>query len=497
MTASSIALRGGLNPRAVWFAVLAGLLALAMLMPAQARPAPESFADLAEQLTPAVVNISTSQMVEVRRGRGVLPNLPPGSPLEEFFRRFEPQDNGQEGDQKEEREQNSLGSGFIIDPAGYIITNNHVIDGADKIVVTLSDTQEYDATLVGTDPETDVALLKIEASQPLPFVKFGESDKMRVGDWVIAIGNPFGLGGSVTAGILSARHRDIRSGPYDDYLQTDASINRGNSGGPMFNMAGEVIGINTAIFSPTGGNVGIGFAIPSSMVKTVAEQLRKYGKPRRAWLGVQAQSLTKDIAESQGLAKAKGAIVSTVNPEGPADKAGFKPGDIVIELDGTPVDDINHLLHLLARADIGRSVPVKILRDGKERILKVKLGERPGPDAQFAAATPGGDDKTTTSDRASILGMELRPVTPDMRAQMDLPGTVSGVAVLNVARNSDAGKKGLSPGDVIAQVNGADVTSPADVVAQVRQAEKQGRPTVLLRLFRQGSFFHTAVKIEG
>ncbi|MEO1613552.1 MAG: trypsin-like peptidase domain-containing protein, partial [Pseudomonadota bacterium] len=306
------------------FASLALIVVMAIASaPQPAHAAPESFADLAERLSPSVVNISTSQNVEAPEP-GERPELPPGSPFEELFRDFFDQE-GRPGP----RTQNSLGSGFVIDPEGFIVTNNHVIEDADEIVVNFADGSSLPATLVGTDPKTDVALLKVSPAEPLPFVKFGDSDTARVGDWVLAIGNPFGLGGSVSAGIISARNRDISSGPYDDFIQTDAAINRGNSGGPLFNMDGDVVGVNTAIISPSGGSIGIGFSVPSALVKNVVAQLREYGRTRRGWLGVRIQDVTDDIAEAIGLEEVAGALVTSV-PEGPAKESGMQDGDVIL-----------------------------------------------------------------------------------------------------------------------------------------------------------------------
>lgn len=487
----------GFKAGAVSLGLAVSFMLVQPIEPAYSWAAPESFADLAEEMSPAVVNISSTQKVEVnRRGNGLIPNLPPGSPLEEFFRRFgdrnqDPEDDGE----PLEREARSLGSGFVIDPEGYIVTNHHVIDGADTITIQFDDESEFEATLVGSDSETDIALLKITGDKPFPFVRFGDSDDVRVGDWVMAIGNPFGLGGSVTAGILSARHRNINATVYDDFLQTDASINRGNSGGPMFNMDGQVIGVNTAIFSPTGGNVGIGFAIPANMVQRVVGQLREFGRAKRGWLGVTINAVTKDIAQSLGMEKARGAIIGSVNENSPADKAGFEPGDVILKFAGEDVKDNSHLVKLVGQQPVGETIRVRVLRDEKELTVRVKLGERPLPQDQIASAAPA--DTPDDIEPASILGMNLRPVTPEMLEQMELPDGIGGVVVTDVKRRTDASDKGLSPGDVIVQVNGKTVTTPEDVEAQVAAAEEQGRPTVLLRLFRDGAYFHTAVKADS
>ena len=335
--------------------------------PAVARPAPDSFADLAAKLLPAVVNVSSSQTITARTRRGgggpEMPIFPPGSPFEQFFKDFlnkqRPGQRGGDNDQpKPERRAQSLGSGFIIDASGLVVTNNHVIEGADEISVILQDNTTLKAEVVGRDESGDIALLKVKSDKPLPTVDFGDSSAMRVGDWVLAIGNPFGLGGSVTAGIVSARGRDIHQGQYDDFIQTDAAINRGNSGGPLFNMDGQVIGINTAIFSPSGGSIGIGFSIPSNMAKNIVAQLKEYGRPRRGWLGVKIQQVTPDIAESLGLKDASGAMIAGVTDGGPADKAKLRNGDVILKFDGQPVKEMHNLPRIVADSSVGKEVPL-------------------------------------------------------------------------------------------------------------------------------------------
>jgi serine protease Do len=401
----------------------AGLLLVASLLltvpagPAAAR-GPDGFADLAEKLLPAVVNISSTQVSHERAQRGPeIPQFPPGSPFEEFFRDFLDRNRPD----APPRRVTSLGSGFVIDPSGYVVTNNHVIEDADEITVILQDNTNLKAKLVGKDTKTDVALLKVETDKPLPAVKWGNSDKARVGDWIIAIGNPFGLGGTVTAGIISARARDINSGPYDDYLQTDASINRGNSGGPMFNLDGEVIGINTAIFSPSGGSIGIGFAIPSSLAHNVVDQLRQFGVTKRGWLGVRIQTVTDDIAENLGLPKAKGALVAGVTEGGPAEKGGIQPGDVITAFDGKDVPDMKRLPRIVAETPIDKEATVDVWRKGKSTRLKVKVGELKEEEADDKSGTPAPEAQPR--ETATVLGLTLSALTDQLRERYKIdPG---------------------------------------------------------------------------
>ncbi|MGE5477574.1 MAG: DegQ family serine endoprotease [Bacteroidales bacterium] len=461
--------------------VLAALVAIAMLLhsfAASAREAPAGFSDLAERLLPAVVNISTTQTVKNPERVPEMPQFPPGSPFEEFFKEFFDRQMRQD---QAPRRATSLGSGFIIDAGGYVVTNNHVIADADEITVTLHDDSVYKATLVGRDTKTDLALLKIDpGKKALVAVGFGNSDASRVGDWVLAIGNPFGLGGTVTAGIVSARARDINAGPYDDFLQTDASINRGNSGGPMFNMAGEVIGINTAIFSPSGGSIGIGFAIPSSLAKPVVEDLRKFGKTRRGWLGVRIQSLDQELAESMGLPESHGALVAMVNDGSPAAKAGIKAGDVIIKFDGKDVSEMRKLPRIVAETPINKSVPVDIWRDGKRLTLNVAVGEMlDEPQEQARApekpqANPGGQTVPGT-------GLSVTTLTPQLREKFGLDEETNGVVVIDV-KDGPAADKGMKPGDVITEAGHKPVRNPGDLTKLVEQARGAGQKFLLLRV---------------
>ena len=458
---------------------------------ALARPAPDSFADLAARLLPAVVNISSSQTVLAqggdRPGLGPeMPQFPPGSPFEQLFRDFlERNHKNHDNPQAPPRRMQSLGSGFIIDPKGVVVTNNHVIEGADEITVTLQDGTTLKATVVGRDTKTDLAVLKVTPDKPLPALTFGDSDGSRVGDWVLAIGNPFGLGGTVTAGIISARGRDIQQGPYDNFIQTDAPINRGNSGGPLFNMDGDVIGINTAIYSPSGGSIGIGFSIPSNLAKTVVAQLRDYGHPRRGWLGVKIQQVTPDIAESLGLKDPTGAMVAAVDDNGPAAKAKLHTGDIILKFDNQDVKEMRALPRIVAETEINKQVPVEVWRDGKMQTMDVTVGELPDDQpTQLANATP---DKPAPAKPLELsgLGLQLGPITPDARDKYQIAQDQKGVLITDVGQGTAAAERGLKPGDVIVEVQQEEVATPAEVQERVEKVRKAGRGSVLFLV--QGS----------
>lgn len=461
----------------------------------QAVQAPISFADLVEKVKPAVVNISTTQKSvargpdEGRRMPGIpgLPGLPPGSPYEEFFKRFFGEQFGDQAPPPGEA--HALGSGFIVDPDGWVVTNNHVIGEADEIEVILQDGTRLTAEVKGKDDKTDVALLKIEPKQPLPFVQFGDSEKTRVGDWVVAVGNPFGLGGTVTAGIVSAHSRNINAGPYDDFMQIDAAINRGNSGGPTFNLAGEVVGVNTAIFSPTGGSVGIGFAIPANMAKMVVSELREKGRVDRGWLGVQIQDVTPDIAAGLGLATEKGALVADVMPDSPAVQAGFKQGDVIVQFGKEIVDDAHELPRLVAGIQEGSKVPVTVLRQGQKQILEVQVAKMPS-EQQMASARPA------TENRGG-LGVMLGSLTPEVRQQLSIGPEVSGVVVQDVQPGSPAARKGIKKGDVILSVNQKPISSPSELAQAIEQAKKDKKDKVVVLLNREGSQRFIALELPA
>ena len=490
--------------RSAMLAAVAASAAIgSMQAPALARPAPESFADLAATLQPAVVNISTTQQVEVGRQIPGMPALPPGSPWEEFFRRFmeERGSNGEEQGEPITREARSLGSGFIIDPSGYIVTNNHVITGrdgqtvVDKITVILNNDQRYEARVVGRDPATDLALLKIDATN-LPYVQWGDSESARVGDWVIAIGNPFGLGVTVTAGIVSALHREIGVGQYDRLIQTDASINRGNSGGPMFDANGRVIGIATAILSPTGGNIGIGFAIPAEQAKPVIDQLRTLGKVRRGWLGVRIQVVSEDIAEGLGFKEPKGAIVANVEENTPAAQAGVKQGDVILKFDGKEVDRHHSLQSIVSETKIGSTVNMEVLREGKPMTLRVTVAERPLGDGLTGPEPEQPKQEQVEGERTDQhLGLGLQPLTQEVRQRLGLDSDVSGVVISSVNPASDAAAKGLQPGDVLLAINQKRVSSPNEAAALVDAARKAGRDAVVLLVQRGEDVIHLGIRM--
>ncbi|MEM8793470.1 MAG: DegQ family serine endoprotease [Pseudomonadota bacterium] len=441
---------------------------------ADARPV--SFADLAERLSPAVVNISTSQTVD--RPQQGTPQVPEGSPFEDLFRDF----FDRRGQPRGQRPVQSLGSGFVISADGFVVTNNHVIADADEIQVNFPDGKSLTATLVGTDPKTDIAVLKIEPDEPLPFVKFGDSAISRVGDWVLAIGNPFGLGGSVSAGIISARNRDIQAGPYDDFIQTDAAINRGNSGGPLFNMDGDVIGVNTAIISPSGGSIGIGFSVPANLAKNVVAQLREFGETRRGWLGVRIQIVDDEMAEAVGLDDAKGALVADVTPSGPAEVAGIEAGDVILKFDGRDVEEMRDLPRMVAETPVGKAVRVVVFRKGKTVTVKVDLGRLEGSvaDAGGAATAPVKED-TSGGEATQVpeMGFSIKPLSDGVREEFGLASDVNGVLITGVADGGPAASKGIQPGDVIVEVGQEPVTAPDAVIAKVDAAKKADRRSVL------------------
>jgi len=468
-----------------WMRAMAmGVMALTLLIlqASMALAKPESLAPLAEKISPSVVNITTSTTVEGRTGpQGIVPE---GSPFEDFFREFQDRNNDGEGNRP--RRSSALGSGFVISEDGYVVTNNHVIESADEITIEFFSGEELVAKVIGTDPKTDIALLKVEASQPLPFVSFGNSNAARVGDWVIAMGNPLGQGFSVSAGIVSARNRAL-SGTYDDYIQTDAAINRGNSGGPLFNMDGEVIGVNTAILSPNGGSIGIGFSMASNVVTRVIDQLQEFGETRRGWLGVRIQDVTDDVADAMGLKKAVGALITDV-PEGPAREAGLKTGDVIKSFDGVEVVDTRGLVRQVGNSPVGATVRVTVLRDGKTQTIKVVLGRREDADGAVPAAVDENADDGTEAEPQStmLMGLTLMPLTDDLRAELGADGDMSGLAVTDVDQTSEAFEKGLRMGDIITEAGQEQVTSIADLEARIAAAKEAGRKSLLLLVRRGG-----------
>jgi serine protease Do len=462
----------------------------AAMAAAAPRGAPMSFADLAARLQPAVVNISTTQRVQVSQGANPFAGTP-------FADLFGGGDAPGAGGRPVTRQAQSLGSGFIISADGYIVTNNHVVapgrQGAvvETITVTLPDRREFKARLVGRDLASDLAVLKIDAGANLPFVRFGDSMRARVGDWILAIGNPFGLGGTVTSGIISALHRNTgQGGAYDRYIQTDASINMGNSGGPMFDLNGNVIGINTAIFSPSGGNVGIGFAIPAEQARPVVEALMRGGRVRRGYLGVQIQPISDDIADSLGLEKNRGELIASVEPGKAADRAGIRQGDVVISVGGSPVTPDETLSYLVSNAEIGSRIPIELIRGGRRQVVTVTVGERP-PEEQLAAQLGGGDDNfgedngTGQQEAAQAsLGLAVQPLTPAIARSVGVPDTTRGLVIGGVDPSSDAATKGLQRGDVIISVNGRPAAAVADIRAAVTEATRSNRNSVLLLVQR-------------
>jgi serine protease Do len=473
---------------------LVAAAAIAFPVAAQAQRGPDKIADVSEAVIDAVVNISTSQTVASggrpqRDGQGQTPGpearpgpqLPPGSPFEEFFEEFFKNRRGQgdpKGGERSPRRVNSLGSGFVIDADGIVVTNNHVIADADEITVVFNDGSKLKAELVGKDSKTDLAVLKVKPDKPLKAVKFGNSDQIRLGEWVIAIGNPFSLGGSVSAGIISARNRDINSGPYDNYIQTDAAINRGNSGGPLFNLQGEVIGVNTAIISPSGGSIGIGFAVPANTAMAVIGQLREFKEVRRGWLGVRIQQVTDDIAESLGMKPARGALVAGVDDKGPAKPAGIEPGDVIVKFDGKDIKEMRDLPKIVGDTPVGKDVPVLIIRKGKEETKTVRLGRLEDTPQQASVKTDAPAEDKSVVQKA--LGLNLANMNDDLRKKYKIKDAVKGVVITGVEANSAAAEKRLNAGDVIVKVTDEEVANAADVQKRIDQLKKDGKKTALL-----------------
>lgn len=458
---------------------------------------PSSFADLSEKLLPSVVNISSTHKAIQPEDFPEMPHFPPGSPFEDFFEEF----MDQRGEGMPMTPPASLGSGFIVDAEqGLIVTNNHVIKDADEVRVTLHDDTTMTAEVIARDDKIDIALLKVKTDKKLVAVKFGDSEKLRVGDWILAIGNPFGLGGTVTAGIVSAQQRDINAGPYDDFIQTDASINRGNSGGPMFNLDGEVIGINTAIFSPSGGSVGIGFAIPSALAKPVVDQLTKYGRTRRGWLGVRIQAVTDDIAESFGLKDAHGALIASVTPTGPAEIAGIKPGDIVLKFNDKPIREMRELPRQVAEADIDSEAVIEFWRDGQMKKAKIKIGELEKAEDDGLLEKLDGDEDSTTpsgkSTRIESVGLSISAISAQDRQTYNIGDDVQGVIVTETAPASESAEKGLTAGDVIVEINQQMITDTNSAKDIIDKAAKAGRNSVLLLVNREGDVRFVALRLK-
>ncbi len=470
--------------RAAWISFLGLALLLAQALVATAQTRPDSFADLAERISPSVVNITTSTSVATN---GVpSPVVPDGSPFEDFFRDFMDRNQGPD----RPRRSQALGSGFVISEDGYIVTNNHVIEGADQVTIEFFSGVELDAEIVGTDPNTDIALLKVESETPLPFVTFGDSDTARVGDWVMAMGNPLGQGFSVSAGIVSARNRAL-SGTYDDYIQTDAAINRGNSGGPLFNMDGDVIGVNTAILSPNGGSIGIGFSMASNVVTRVVDQLQEFGETRRGWLGVRIQDVDADMAEALGLETASGAMVTDV-PEGPAMEAGIQAGDVITSFDGTEVEDTRQLVRVVGNSPVGKAVRVIIFRDGETQTLMVTLGRR----EEAEGAVPASIERQAEPVEQEILGITISTLNDELREQLGLDDTATGLVVTAVDEMSEAYEKGLRAGDLVIEAGQQKVQSVEDLEDRIAEAQDAGRRSLLLLVRREGEPRFVALTLE-
>ncbi len=464
------------------------LMASAGLTPAAGRGVPDSFSELANRLLPTVVNIATTQTLKPGSAE-LMADLPPGSPLQDLFKDYLSKNKNMP------RHVTSLGSGFVIDPSGLIVTNDHVVEDADEITVTLNDGTSLPAKVVGRDAKTDLALVRVMPAKPLPAAHFGDSDRAHVGDWVIAIGNPFGLGSTVTAGIVSARNRDIASGPYDDYIQTDAPINRGNSGGPLFDMDGNVVGVNSAIYSPSGGSVGIGFSIPSNMAREIVDQLRQFGQTRRGWLGVRIQEVTSDIAEGMGLPGTQGALVADVTAGGPAARAGIENGDLILNFDNKPIGDSRALPRIVADTAIGKTVIVDLWRKGKKQSLRVTVARLEDTNGSIVPAKFSKPVPPKPNSKLSQLGLTLGTLDGDARNKYHLSSNIQGVVVTDVDPDSPAGEKNFRPGDVIVEVQSQPVRTPEDVARHVESDSKAGKKIELLLVNRGGDLTFVALRL--
>ncbi|MBY4892963.1 Do family serine endopeptidase [Rhodobacteraceae bacterium N5(2021)] len=470
-------------------AVVTALAVVISALPARAQNAAlPGFADLVDQVGDAVVNITTSSVVAGRAG-GPAPVVPEGSPLEDFFNDFlGPNGPGEDGPAP--RRSQALGSGFVISEDGYLVTNNHVIEGADEIMIEFRNGTELVAELVGTDPNTDIALLRVESDEPLPFVPFGVASEHRVGDWVMVMGNPLGQGFSVSVGVVSAFGRSL-SGAYDDFIQTDAAINQGNSGGPLFNLEGEVIGVNTAILSPTGGSIGIGFAMSSDVVVNVVEQLREFGETRRGWLGVRIQDVTPEMAEALGLEEARGAMVTDV-PTGPALDGGIEVGDVILTFDGNEVQDTRGLVRVVGDSTVGETVRVMVFRDGGTETLRVTLGRRETAESAAVPITDAPD----AAPSSVVLGMTLTPLTDQLRSELNAANVERGLVITMIDPVSDAAEMGLQVGDIITEVTQAPVGTVAELQERIETADEAGQETILLLIRRDGNPRFMALSIK-
>ena len=471
--------------RFLWVGVLTLMFVLVQAAIAQARS--DSLAPLAAQISPSVVNITTTTVIEGRTGpQGIVPD---GSPFEDFFRDFRDREGN---NNNRPRRTSALGSGFVISEDGYVVTNNHVIVGADEILIEFFSGEELPAKVIGTDPKTDLALLKVEAPNALPFVSFGNSDDALVGDWVMAMGNPLGQGFSISVGIISARNRAL-SGSYDDYIQTDAAINKGNSGGPLFNMDGEVIGVNTAILSPNGGSIGIGFSMASNVVSRVVDQLKEFGETRRGWLGVRIQDVTDDVAEAMGLDQAAGALITDV-PDGPAKDAGLLAGDVILSFDGAEVDDTRALVRSVGNTTVGKAVRVVVHRDGGTQTILVTLGRREDAERAVPAAMSGPD--SDVEKEKEILGLTLSLLSDEILSEMGLPDDMQGLLVMAVDESTEAFEKGLRAGDIITEAGQQKIKTFSDLDDRIGEAKEAGRKSLLLLVRRAGEPRFVALSLD-